>query len=128
MNDITPHRKRLQRYEIPQGIRFLTFSCKHRLQLFANDAIKDLFVKRLSHSHERLEVGLIAWVIMPEHVHLMVRPTTHELTIDQYLSYLKSRFAKQVLTRWRELDAPILREFVKWDNAQFAAAFKIFNF
>ena len=102
-------RKRLHRYEIPHGIRFLTFSCRHRLQLFANDTIKDLFIQRLSLSHTRQHIALIAWVIMPEHIHLLVRPTKLGQTIEAYLSHLKSRFAKQVLTRWRELNAPILQ-------------------
>ena len=46
-------RKTRQRYEIPLGVRSLTFSCYHDLPLFNNDAIKDEFMRALDAARRR---------------------------------------------------------------------------
>ncbi len=49
----------------------------------------------------------MAWVIMPEHFHLLLRPAA-EQTAATILRRLKAPFARRVLARWRELDAPVI--------------------
>ena len=68
------HRKRLRRREIGYAPRFLTFSCYQRIQLFGTPALKRVFIDALRRVHGKGGFELIAWVIMPEHIHLMVRP------------------------------------------------------
>lgn len=101
-----------RRIEIEGHARFLTFSCNQRLPLFNNDAIKDRFVDHLSHVRGECGVKLYAWVVMPEHVHLLVRPTHPDCTIQSFLMRLKRPFAKRVIERWRLLEAPILERLV----------------
>lgn len=101
-----PHRKRLRRYEIEGHARFLTFSTYNRLPLFGNDAIKDAFAEHLARARGRDGFRLLAWVLMPEHVHLVVWP--REVLVSRTLSGLKRGFAREVLGRWRELEAEIL--------------------
>ena len=97
-----------RRYEIAGQARFLTFSCQHRLPLFINDDIKDRFVEHLIRAKENSHLKLFAWVIMPEHVHLLVLHERPEVTASRFLMQLKRTFAREILSRWRELDAPIL--------------------
>lgn len=104
---MTLHRKRLRRIEQPGHVRFLTFSCYHRLALFNNDAIKDAFVTQLIDAQQRFKFALVAWVIMPEHVHLLLQPDSGQ-TLSVSLSAIKRPFAVKVLRRWRALKAPIL--------------------
>ena len=104
---MTRHRKRLRRIEQPGHVRFLTFSCYRRLALFNNDAIKHAFVAQLTDVHERLGVALIAWVVMPEHIHLLLQPAPGQ-TVSDLLLAIKRPFAVKVLRRWRALNAPIL--------------------
>ena len=100
-------RRTLQRYETPSHARFLTFSCYRRLDLFKNDAIKDVFVDGLMDLHARRSFALFAWVVMPNHVHLLLTLDEDD-DVPSFLRRLKPAFAKTVLTRWAELDAPIL--------------------
>ena len=51
---------------------------------------------------------LAAWVIMPEHVHLLLMPALPDHPINRVLEGLKGRFAKSILGHWRRLEAPIL--------------------
>ncbi len=99
-------RKKRRRYEIEGHARFLTFSCYRRLALFGSSAIRDAFAERIFLARSRLGFKLLAWVIMPEHVHLLVLPL--ESTVPSILSATKRPFSAMVLGRWRELRAPVL--------------------
>jgi putative transposase len=100
-------RKTRRRFEIAGQPRFLTFSCYHRLPLFKNDTIKTAFVDHLRNTRTRLGFRLLAWVIMPEHVHLVLIPGVGS-TMPLVLSAIKRPFAARVFDRWRDLHAPVL--------------------
>ena len=93
-------RRTLTRIENPGDARFLTWSCYRRLALFQKDRIKNAFGKRLAFLHEPTTFKLYAWVIMPDHVHLIVQPTG--ITVPALLRRLKPRFGRTVIERWRE--------------------------
>ncbi len=100
------------RVEHTNHLRFLTFSCFQRLALFKNDAIKDAFVDHLGAAREKHRFHLIAWVVMPEHVHLLLWPRLPEAPVSAILRTLKQRFAQQVIARWRTLRAPIFPRII----------------
>lgn len=110
--DMPAHRKELHRYEKPGDARYLTFSCYARLPLFHNDAIKSSFVQHLARARERYQFKLAAWVIMPEHVHLLILPARDQPQLRSMLTSMKGSFAQAVIKRWRELDARILQRTV----------------
>ncbi len=49
-----------------------------------------------------------SWVLMPEHFHLVVMPPPPSATVVPFLWHLKRTFAREVIARWRELQAPVL--------------------
>jgi putative transposase len=101
-------RKRLRRRESSGEGRYLTCSCYRRLALLGNDAIKSAFVARLADVRREVPFQLLAWVLMPEHFHLLVIPHLPEYPVDRLLYALKAPLAQRILRRWRELEAPIL--------------------
>lgn len=103
-----PSRPRRRRFENPGEPRFLTFSCYQRLPLFLNDRIKLAFIDQLERIRDDLRFDLVAWVIMPEHVHLLIIPRHEVANVTTILQSLKQPFARKVIARWRELAAPIL--------------------
>jgi putative transposase len=68
-----------------------------------------VFVQYLVKAKERLGFRLYAWVLMPEHFHLLMRPRSSDQRAAEILRGIKAGFAKIVIRRWRELDAPILK-------------------
>ena len=100
--------RKLKRYEHANDARYLTCSCYQRMALFSNDAIKDRFVHQLNIAQIELEFHLYAWVLMPEHFHLLIRPSSPEQTVETILRRIKAGFAQRVIQRWQELNAPIL--------------------
>ena len=104
----------MKRINHPHHARYLTFSTYQRLNLFQSPQIRDAFVEQLKITRQRHAFHLYAWVLMPNHAHLLLRePTTGDLT--GILRTLKLGLAKRVLDRWVELDAPILSRL---DDAQ----------
>lgn len=110
-----PPRKRLKRRDIPAGVRFVTFSCFRRLPLMGNAAIRDHFAAALARVRAERSLELFAWVAMPEHAHVLLRPA-RGTTLDAALLSLKMSIAKSVINRWRDLDAPILRRITMTDG------------
>jgi putative transposase len=104
---VQPIRKRMRRRDIAGGTRFVTFSCQRRLALLGNPSIRDLFLRQLAVARREHGFELFAWVVMPEHVHLLLRPRGDGL-LDEALRSLKTSVARLVVGRWREIDAPIL--------------------
>ena len=101
-------RKKLKRYERSNDVRFLTFSTNGRLPLFRHDRIKDLFAERLAAARSKFGFHLYAWVVMPEHIHLLLWPLLPQFPVDNVLARLKSGFAQRVIARWRDLRATVL--------------------
>lgn len=55
---------------------------------------------------------LYAWVIMPSHVHLLIRPDLPVHTVPRILRQIKEPVARAILKEWRSRDAPILSRLV----------------
>jgi putative transposase len=87
----------------------LTFSCRGRIPLFQSDAIKDAFAAHLAELQMRRSFRLIAWVVMPDHVHVLLIPDLPHEPIPVLLNDLKRPFAERVIRRLRALEAPVLR-------------------
>lgn len=94
--------KRLKRREGFQHARFLTFSCVSRLPLFHRSVTKDRFVASLLEVSVASAVTLDAFVVMPEHVHLLIRPDPDGVGVGEFLRKLKAPFGRRVLANWRE--------------------------
>src|SRR5205085_11421561 len=102
-----PHRKKLRRRESPLGERFITFSCYQRLPLLNHPRIMDFFGASLAAARREHGFRLFAWCLMPEHVHLLIRPESAGRWAP-IANSLKTSVALRVLGRWRKLRAPIL--------------------
>jgi putative transposase len=64
--------RRLIRYQRSGHDHFITFSCFQRRPLLGSDATRSLFEDSLERTRLRYGFCILAYVIMPEHVHLLV--------------------------------------------------------
>ena len=84
---------RLKRYQTDSSYHFLTFSCYHRLPKLNNDRARVVFEQVLEAVRRRHGFFVFGYILMPEHVHLLVsEPTAYPLATS--LSVLKSESAK----------------------------------
>ena len=65
---------KLRHYDNFGTARFITFSCFRRQPNLINDFAKELFIAELYKARVKYKLGIIGYVIMPEHVHLVVVP------------------------------------------------------
>ncbi len=99
---------RPRRYELPNQARYFTCSCYQRLPLFEGNHAKHEFVSALSRARERHGFLLLAWVLMPEHFHVIVVPDLPDSTVTHILTSLKASVARRVLKQLRRANDPIL--------------------
>jgi putative transposase len=69
-----PHRKQVRSYNEPGHAHELTFSCFRRLPLLSRDRTRRWLHEALESARRRRNLALLAYVIMPEHVHVIVWP------------------------------------------------------
>ena len=85
----------LQRLYGHDHLHFITFSCYQRLPLLKSARARGVFVRELAQLRERLGFRLIGYVVMPEHVHLLLSEPTRA-TLADALHFLKLSFAKRL--------------------------------
>jgi putative transposase len=73
---------RLRRYDQPGHAHFWTISCFHRLSFFWEDSVKQVAIDALRLLQTKHRICLLGYVIMPEHVHVLLFPhVRHDRTI-----------------------------------------------
>ncbi len=87
--------KDLHRYYGQGHLHFLTFSCYQRRPLLDNDAARDVFVEALNEIRDRYHFSLFGYVLMPEHVHLLISESP-PLNPSDILKVLKQRVARDL--------------------------------
>jgi len=89
------HRKRVQHFDVPSHAHLLTFSCYQRRPLLKDDRFCALLSQCIDQGSRRLGFSLIAFVYMPEHVHLLVLPRGDPCLIERILFTIKKPFSDQ---------------------------------
>lgn len=64
--------KNLKRYNGKGDLHFVTFSCYRRLALLGAARAGDVFVRALGEVRKKYGIQLVGYVVMPEHVHLLI--------------------------------------------------------
>ena len=67
-------RKKVRHYDEPGDAHFLTFSCYRRMPLLSKDRSRIWLIESLQDARQKHALDLWAWVIMLEHVHLLIWP------------------------------------------------------
>ncbi len=62
----------LKRFQHSGQSHFLTFSCYGRLPFLQDERLRDLFLHSLERTHRLYRFRVYGYVVMPEHVHLLV--------------------------------------------------------
>lgn len=91
-----PHRKLVKHYHEPGDFHELTFSCYRREQLLIDDAWRLKLCESVDRAMPRYDFQLVAFVLMPEHVHLLVYPTVDDPKIDSLLFAIKRPYSYRI--------------------------------
>jgi len=79
------HRKRRKAFNVPGQAHYLTFSCFKRLPLLTNDRTRGWVAESIGVARKRHDMSVWAYVIMPDHVHLLICPRRETYSIERWL-------------------------------------------
>ena len=74
-------------------LHFLTLQVVERIDVFSRQKYRDILIENLAYCQKNKGLEIYAWVIMSNHVHLLVKSETEELLI--YYEILKAIQAKK---------------------------------
>jgi putative transposase len=95
-------RKQVRHLDEAGHAHFLTFSCYRRMALLGKDRTRWWLVEALEVAREKHRFDLWAWVIMPEHVHLLVWPREPAYRIATILADLKRPVGRHAIDYLQE--------------------------
>jgi len=85
----------LRRRQQSAQTHFVTFSCYRRQPNFTDGAVYDLFLVTLETMRRRFALRVYGYVVMPEHVHLLLSEP-EQGTLADAIHYLKLSFTKRL--------------------------------
>ena len=91
----------LRRYQQTGDLHFITFSCYRRQPKLASPSARFLFERSLQQAQRRYQCCVIGYVVMPEHVHLLVSVPEKGL-LSTALQALKQSVARRLALRGAE--------------------------
>jgi len=87
--------KNLKRYYGRGDLHFITFSCYRRLPLLKTVGARSVFVDALAKIRERYRFLLVGYVVMPDHVHLLISEPP-KVSLSVVLKALKQRVSRDL--------------------------------
>jgi putative transposase len=94
-------RKRCRRYDEPGHAHELIFSCYRRLPLLSRDRTRDWVVEAIERARELERFDVWAYVIMPEHVHVLIRPREPGYQVSRALWRIKRPVGRRAIDHLR---------------------------
>ncbi len=88
----------LKRFQESRQLHFLTFSCFHRRPNFAGPPSRTTFESSLERVRQQYVLLVYGYVVMPEHVHLLVSEPERD-TLARAIQSLKQSVARRLALR-----------------------------
>lgn len=102
---------RLHHYDKLGTARFITFGCHHWHKLLTEEAAIQSFLSHLRQAREEYGFLILSYVVMPDHVHLVLFPKGH-IALGRVIGEIKSKFAREILARWKAENHPFLERLL----------------
>lgn len=90
------HRKTVKHFHEPGHLHEFTFSTYRRLPLLTNNDWCERLARTLDVAGAECRFRLVAFVFMPEHLHLLTYPVDEKPEFAKYLARIKQPFSKQI--------------------------------
>ena len=107
--------KTLTRFNTPGDAHFLTFSCFERRPFLRSERALMWLSNSLSTACRKHDYRVWAYVFMPEHVHLLVKPEQPEYQISRFLYTIKKSVTNTAMNYLEAADKPPAAWQSFWD-------------
>jgi len=106
-----PPRKRNKKYNIAGHLHFLTFSCYNRQPLLTNDPWRRWLADSIQAKCVEFDFDLWAYVFMPEHVHLLLKPRLEIYDLACFEKSFKLSWTRKMILHLSKIKSPLLEKF-----------------
>jgi putative transposase len=103
-------RKQVKHYSEPGHVHELTFSCYQRRPLLTNDHWRGLLAEAVNRAMARHDYRLLAFVFMPEHVHLLVYPEEGAAGLPELLNAIKRPYSYRIKQLLMAAGCPLISQ------------------
>lgn len=93
----------------------MTFSCYDRLPLLGGAQLRDIVAEVLGKVRDRYEFALVGYIIMPEHVHLLMSEPKRG-TPSSVLQVVKERTSRRIPHTWPHFWQKRFYDFNVWSH------------
>lgn len=112
-----PRRHRV-RYEMAGHARLLTCATYHRAPIFARAWCADTLADHLEQARTSLGFRIIAWVLMPDHFHLLLQPQDESTPASEILQHIKEPVARAITKHLRASHDALLDRLTDGDSVR----------
>jgi putative transposase len=102
-------RKKCKRFNVPFHAHELTYSCYNGIPLFKSRLFCSFFVNAVEFSRDKYNFDVWAYVVMPEHVHILLYPKDKEYSISNILKSIKQSVSRKAINWFRDNDQEFLK-------------------
>lgn len=110
------YRKKVKRFHDTGEFHELTFSCYKQMTLLTNDEWRTRLCETISDALLKHAFQLNAFVLMPEHVHMLVLPTSQIVSVSRFLIDVKVPFSSWIKAKLQATNSPLLRRLTVRDR------------
>jgi len=97
-------RKTCRQINEPGHAHELTFSCDRRLPLLSRDRSRAWLVEAIEAARQAMRFDLWAYVVMPEHVHILLHPRDVSYDVSRILRRIKQPVGYRAIRYLRDHD------------------------
>ncbi len=102
---------KLKHFDHDGRARFVTFCVHRRLPVLSNDVFRKDVINALSKVRDEAKIRLLAYVIMPEHVHMVFIPPDF-VKLGPLVGEIKRLSSRAILGRLRKSNSGLLGQLV----------------
>jgi putative transposase len=117
----------LARIQQAGHLHFLTFSCHKRSAKLGRELDRDGFCETLEEMRRRWEFRVVGYVVMPEHVHLLLSgPRTQKLSVA--VQMLKQTVSRRLGVKDESFWTPRYYDFNVWSSKKISEKLEYMHF
>ena len=103
---------RKYKFHNPEGLYFVSFATVNWIDVFTRRIYRDIVVDSLNYCIKEKGLVVYAWVVMSNHVHLLIR--TKQMPLEDIMRDLKSYTSREILKSIKENPQESRREWMLW--------------
>ena len=90
-------RKKRKTYNTPGHAHELTFSCYKGIPFFRNEKFRTFYTTAVRLAKEKHSFDIWAYVVMPEHIHMLIFPTLKNYSVSSIVKSIKQSTSRKAI-------------------------------